>query len=350
MSSIPFPITTQTATSSPKTSRSLTIKAYNEAVTTHLGNQQFPGDGKFWLVNQPSKHYKLTSRSRRTAIDHGSTPQNPFVFWPAHMVAGLVSDIVTEFGKIGQNIDPNALLAQSFNPVNDDHYAYIKKITAGQKKPGNRKSRGERQDAYTYESYVELIKALKGGRKSGVKKPKTKIVDQSELITKVNNMLAEAFAGRAPKNTKGSGDLAYVVNDYLNTGKGKPVKYSTNSAQFVYPQLRTNDGVIIIPIVASPTASIAYNAFIDNVVSRTNYAAYGEAIKQAFAAGVNQKQQAIARSPAAPVGFPGFPSNSGYNPSPANSPPRTLNLAPTNGVFIPGQFPSQFPTSQYPPA
>ena len=107
-------------------------------INKHKGNGQYPGDGKFWLVTNPSTVYILTTRSKGTAKTNGSTAQNPFLYWPEYNVAGLASDIINEFAKIGISVDYNRLIESAFNPLNPVHYEAIKEATAGQRKTGVR--------------------------------------------------------------------------------------------------------------------------------------------------------------------------------------------------------------------
>ena len=183
---------------------------------------------------------------------------------------------------------------------------------------------------HSFETYVAVIQSLKGGRKTGGKKSKEKLVDQGELVNQVNAILFEAFNGRIPRNKKNSGNSAYVVNDFLNKGKGKSSIYSAENSQFVYPIINTPNGQVVIPIVASPNAVNDFNAFIDTIVTKTQYANFANQIKQAFAQGAALKQRSMVKSP-----IPTFtlPTNVGYALSPANSPSRTINL----NSGIPGQ-------------
>lgn len=122
-----------------QSSRRLTPKIIDEKYHKHLLPH---GDGRFWLITNPSKTYNLSTRSRETAIDYGSTLEDPFIYYPDLIVVGRLSDIVFKLTNIGYDIDPVMILRRFWNPLSPQHYEEIKKHTRAQEKRRRSKQKG----------------------------------------------------------------------------------------------------------------------------------------------------------------------------------------------------------------
>lgn len=234
-----------------------------------------------------------------------------FVYFPDYRLAGTVQEIVSILQKTGQNqinvgglnrltggrfgspmgtapLSPEIIFANSFDPLNADHAAFI--ISLKKIRGAGSASKKAAQPIAAWVEIATILSKMSGSEKvkssKAAKKASPKSV-QSNLAQRVadfNAAMDAVLEGRATQLLK--------VTDFNSESNTKVTKVDAPAdparSHSKRPEITVNGRVVQVPIVVKlPEGRDNFERYVRAVVAQSKYAQFAQAILDA----VNQQKQ-----------------------------------------------------------
>ena len=276
------------------------------AIQRHAQREAKAGPTSYWQVLKPARTLKLTGAINYVNRNYaGREGANRFVYWPDFRVAGTVRDIVNAFRQaqmpsvtldgVPTAVTEQLVYSRSIDPLNPQHRQLIESMiaqtggtTAATAKPKRPLEvyfeigevlRAASKNATTAGGGVVARGAGTQGRAPGGKSPEA---NRARLIQSFNQLMAQAV------NLPPGQDLPKILNvtgfDVQRATKAPMTSPSTGPrATAIRPVINVNGRLVRVPISAQPTGANNLMAFVNSIVSGSQYAQYAQQILQSFA-------------------------------------------------------------------
>ena len=281
-------------TGTTATQRALTGELINRNTQKAIAT----GENAYWRVDNPGRQLQLSGAVRYVTKNFPNTlGAQRFVYWPTYRVVGSIEQIASAFQGAGVPITQQQIANEAIDPLNPNWRAQLDNMSA--QRPA-RQARAARE-TYPLEVGIAIGKALKASRRKsttaegsatvstgagtgrraatgGARGGRSPQSNQQALINAFNAAMAQALAGGQVE--KVFDVIGYNAAKFTNARRVAPPK--TARATSVRPTLLVNGRPVALPLISQPGGAGNLAAFVQGIVSQSQYAQYAPQIMAAF--------------------------------------------------------------------